>query len=177
MEGAGDLTRSRTFPCVMPITLRTCGSGRGERAAAVAVELEAPPAATPESGPRRPISKTERITTPARQSSRTVQRAQTTLPGRKGFPTDTTKSAVPIPRQVAGGSPRTCLRRRGSVNRSEVALGRIRTAHETQASTANSLQSPGTPFNSCSPRSMKNMPDPATKSTTVRDTSTSSATC
>jgi len=42
-----------------------------------------------------------------------------------------------------------------------------------QPETANSLQVPGTPFNSCSPRSSNVIPDPATKSVTVRETSTS----
>src|SRR5262249_275358 len=41
--------------------------------------------------------------------------------------------------------------------------------------TANSRQIPGTPFNRCSPRSSNPMPDPATRSVTVLDTTTSAA--
>src|SRR5262245_3417414 len=42
-------------------------------------------------------------------------------------------------------------------------------------STANSRHSPGMPFSSCAPRSVNLMPDPATRSLTVFETSTSSA--
>jgi hypothetical protein len=41
--------------------------------------------------------------------------------------------------------------------------------------TAKSLQAPGTPFSSCSPRSAKSIPEPITRSLTVLDTSTSPA--
>ena len=56
-------------------------------------------------------------------------------------------------------------------------LGRIsiQTARfqAAQTLTANSFQVPGTPLSSCSPRSLNAMPDPATRSATVRDTRTS----
>jgi hypothetical protein len=42
-----------------------------------------------------------------------------------------------------------------------------------QSVTANSRQSPGTPFRSCSPRSSKARSEPATRSTTVLETRTS----
>ena len=41
-----------------------------------------------------------------------------------------------------------------------------------QASTENRFQQPGTPLRSCSPRSANSRPEPATRSVTVRDTST-----
>jgi len=45
-----------------------------------------------------------------------------------------------------------------------------RAYRSVQPLTENSFQVPGTPFSSCSPWSSKRRSDPATKSTTVRDT-------
>ena len=51
--------------------------------------------------------------------------------------------------------------------------GRRERAHAPTLSTANSCHSPGTPFSSCAPRWENAMPEPATRSLTVLDTSTS----
>jgi hypothetical protein len=69
----------------------------------------------------------------------------------------------------------TCLRRRArAFLRTMQIRDRSRaTRVERQAFTANSRQIPGTPLSSCSPRPANSRPDPATRSTTVRDTSTS----
>jgi hypothetical protein len=44
---------------------------------------------------------------------------------------------------------------------------------QSHSLTANSFQRPGTPLSSCSPRSVNVIPEPTTRSTTVRETSTS----
>jgi len=44
-----------------------------------------------------------------------------------------------------------------------------------QPETENNLRASGTPFSSCSPRSSKAIPEPATRSLTVEETSTSPA--
>src|SRR5580693_9356394 len=69
------------------------------------------------------------------------------------------------PRHVAIMAPRRQRHRCGSI------------ADRTYVprSTANSRHWPGMPFSSCAPRSMNSMPDPATRSLTVLETSTSSA--
>ena len=46
---------------------------------------------------------------------------------------------------------------------------------ESQAMTEYRCQVPGTPLSLCSPRSSNSIPEPATRSVTVRDTSTSPA--
>jgi hypothetical protein len=60
----------------------------------------------------------------------------------------------------------------------------VRSTHELQSdtdgqhlhpATAKRCHSPGTPLSSCSPRSSNSMPDPATKSFTVEETTTSRA--
>src|SRR5271166_1050503 len=60
------------------------------------------------------------------------------------------------------------------VNCEEVVLDSYGNAvHSAQGWARKSLHSPGTPFSECRPRSLKLIPDPATRSRTVLETSTS----
>ena len=55
----------------------------------------------------------------------------------------------------------------------EQVTGRAINRFVLSSSTANNCHAPGTPLSWCSPRSLKVIPDPATKSATVLDTQTS----
>lgn len=59
------------------------------------------------------------------------------------------------------------------VGRQTASRAVLRSGRARQEATANSCHHPGIPRSSCSPRSSKRRPEPATRSVTVRDTSTS----
>jgi hypothetical protein len=71
-----------------------------------------------------------------------------------------------------GGSPRR-TRPISAVPRAARSIHAVGNRAAYAFSTANGCHRPGTPFNSCSPRSANSIPEPATRSVTVRDTSVS----
>ena len=89
-----------------------------------------------------------------------------TMVGEDGVPADVRDQEGPDPDVVRGRATCGMFCHETSMSPSATVGGQF-------AATGYRRHAPGTPFRSCSPRSSKTRPEPATRSRTVRDTSTS----